>query len=164
MQDLLRVVIPAALALLGGLIAAFLAHRRWKHEQQKARTDSFAAAKRDAYKALWEKLEEVNPALRDDNRTNTFLFESLTEVNTLFLRSSLYLDAEDQPLINRYVEALHRWRTAIYTSGNEDVASAFARTWVTMPAEVDAEIDDSNRQVAELRATLLERVRKHMTA
>jgi RNase adaptor protein for sRNA GlmZ degradation len=162
MLDLLKVLIPAVLALLGAMVAALLAHKRWKHEQQSVKADPFASARRDAYKALWERLEEVNLALREDSKSNTFLFESLKEVNTLFLQNSLYLDAEDQALMNRYVEALHRWRGAIFTSGNEDVASAFARTWMSIPTEVDADIEKSNREVADLRAMLLERVRKQM--
>lgn len=163
MQDLLKVAIPAALALAGVLAAAILTHRRWKQELKKSKEDAYTTARREAYQALWARLEEVNLALRDDLRSNPSLFASLKDVNTLFLQNSLYLDDDDQVLINRYVEALHRWRSAIYASGDEDVASAFSRTWMSIPPEVDAEIGESNRQVTQLRAALLDRFRKNLT-
>lgn len=162
MQELLKDVVPALLALTGALVAAILAHRRWGKEPQRSAESAYEDAKRAAYKTLWDRLEEVNLALREDSGNNSSLFESLKQINTLFIRNSVYLDEADHALVVRYVEALHRWRSAVYTSGDEDVVSAFAKTWPGIPANLDTEIGQANRNAAELRATLLDRVRKHL--
>jgi hypothetical protein len=163
MQDLLKVVIPAVLALVGVLAGLVLAHRRWKHDEKRSNKGAYESARKDAYRELWSRLEEVNLALREHRSSNPLLFDSLKQINTFFLKNSLYLHETDQALVNNYVAALHRWRTAIYTLGNEDVQSAFSKTWIQMPASADAEIGEASRQVAEIRATILERIRKIVT-
>lgn len=163
MQDLLKVVIPAVLALAGVLAGVVLTHRRWKHDEKRSNQGAYDDAKKEAYRELWSRLEEVNLALREHRSSNPLLFDSLKQINTFFLKNSLYLHEADQALVNSYVAALHRWRSAIYTSGNEDVQSAFAKTWIEMPTAVDAEIGEASREVAEIRATILERIRKIVT-
>lgn len=162
MHDVVTIIVPGILALAGVLTAALLAHGRWRRERASANSDAYHNARREAYKVLWEKLEAINLSLREQRGRNPSLFAALKDVNTFFIRHSAYLEDEDQKLVNRYVEALHRWRSAIFTSGDEDVVSAFMKTWSTFPSSLDKEIGLVSRSVADLRGQVLARVRSQM--
>lgn len=164
MRDFLEKAGPALVGLAGTLLVALLGFYQWRKQQSAVRRADYTAAKSKAYEGLWNKLEEINLQLRDNRGANPMLYAQLKDANTFFLQHSLYLQADEQELINRYITALHRLRTAIYTSGDEDVAAAWEKTWTGVPPELDLEIGQASKQVDAIRQDILSRVKKVVSA
>ena len=139
-------------ALLGTLIVALVGFYQWKKQHSNPNRAANAAARREAYEGLWQRLEQINLDLREQRETNPELSQRLREINTYFISHSLHFDDADQLLINEYVAAMNLQRQKIFTAGDEDVASAFAATWTTIPPTLDAEINAASEQVRALRA------------
>ena len=51
-------------------------------------------------------------------------------------------------------------REKIFTAGDEDIESAFRRTWIEMPQTLNAEINAASEGVRVLRAKIKERVQR----
>ena len=60
----LATVIAAVVAVAGTIVSIVIAQRRWTRERREARFGKFEADQQDIYKELWDKIEEVNVALR----------------------------------------------------------------------------------------------------
>ena len=62
----LATVIAAAIALAGTLIGIIVGYRRWSRERTSERFRRFETDRQDIYKSLWDRVEEINAALRRD--------------------------------------------------------------------------------------------------
>jgi len=151
---------PALLGLAGTLLVALLGFYQWRRQQERSRREEYTASKRKAYEGLWNMLEEVNLQLRENKGNNPALHAQLKSANTFFLQHSLYLDESEQDLINKYIAALHRLRTAIYTSGDEDVTDVWRVTGSGIPTDLDRELGDAAKEVSLLREKIKSRVRE----
>lgn len=148
------------IAFAGTLIVALLGFYQWRRQYSNPNRAANAAGRREAYEGLWQKLEEINLALREQRDGNSGLLERLSEINKFFLAHSLYFEDRDQTLINNYIAALHVLRGRIYTSGSADAVSAFRATMDPSFFTVDKEIRDAAERVQELRTKLKKKVQQ----
>lgn len=151
-------------ALFGTLLVALIGFYQWRKQQQAPTRAIGAEARRKAYEGLWQMLEEINLMLRDERGGNPEIHALLRQMNQYFLRNSAYFDDADQKQLNDYLAALDRLRTAVYSSGDEDVEHAWARTWAQMPESLDLEVRAASQEVDRLRAAIKERVRRVVSA
>ena len=90
--------IAPGLALLGTLVAAALGFYQWRKQSANANRAANAAARREAYEGLWQRLEEINLDLRKSRDKVPSLTHDLSSINAYFLAHSLYFDDADQDL------------------------------------------------------------------
>jgi hypothetical protein len=83
------------MALFGTLAVGSLGFYQWKKQNSNANRTANAAAKREAYDGLWQRLEQINLDLRKTEEKRGNLLERLQGVNTYFLTHSLYF-ADDE--------------------------------------------------------------------
>jgi hypothetical protein len=88
------------------------------------------------------------------------LHAQLKSANTFFIQHSLYLEENEQKIINKYIEALLRLRSAVFTSGDDDIVHAWMKTWIQIPPNLEAEIESAAKEVATLRTEIKSRVTK----
>jgi hypothetical protein len=150
----------ALIALLGTLAVALLGFYQWRKQQENTKRAMAFEVHRKAYQDLWQKLEDINITLRGDQRTNPEIYSLIRGFNTWFLQNSLHFEDSDQQLFNDYVLALDRLRSAIYCSADDDVASAWTRTWASMPETVDASIRAASDEAKRLRQIIKTRVQR----
>ena len=138
--------ITPLIALAGTLVVALIGLYQWRRQRHDSRNSASFEARRKAYENLWLKLEEINIKLREE-ASNPTLFRLLRGVNTFFLQNSLWFEDREQKLINDYVAALDRLRTAVYDEGDEEVVHAWLRTWFEVPKDVAEEIRVASDEV-----------------
>ena len=148
------------IALAGTVAVALLAFYQWRKQNANPNRAANAAARREAYDSLWQKLEQINLDLREERENNPTLFQHLREINTYFISHSIHFEDKDQGIINEYIAAMSLLREKIYTSDDADVTSAFRRTWVGIPSTSDAELRSAAEQVKRLRAEVKSRVQR----
>ncbi len=148
------------IALAGTLIVALLGFYQWKRQYANPNRAANAAARREAYATLWQKLEEINLDLREQRAGNPGLFERLSEINKFFLAHSLYFEDRDQALINDCIAAMHVLREKIYASGSAEAVSAFRMTMNPSFPALEEEIREAVERVQELRARLKRKVQQ----
>ena len=85
---------------------------------------------------------------------------TLRGVNTFFLQNSLWFEDKEQKLINDYVTALDRLRTAVYDEGDEETVHAWGRTIIEVPEDEAEEIRVASDEVQRLRGQVKSMVRK----
>jgi len=147
------------IALAGTLAVALIGLYQWRRQRQDSRASAPLEARRRAYENLWLKLEEIHIKLREE-APNPTLFELLREVNTFFLQNSLWFEDKEQKVINEYVTALDRLRTAVYEEGDEETVHAWCRTWFEVPDDVAEEIRVASDEVLRLRDEAKSMVRR----
>jgi hypothetical protein len=148
------------IAFAGTVIVALLGFYQWRRQYSNPNRAANAAGRREAYEGLWQKLEEINLAIREQRDNNSRLLDRLGEINKFFLAHSLYFEDRDQTLINDYIAAMHVLRGRIYNSGSGDAVSAFRATMNPTFFIADEEIKDAAERVQELRATLKKNVQQ----
>lgn len=112
-------VVAAIIAFLGTAIGLIAAYRRWAKERESARFAKFAADQQEIYKTLWERVEEVNVALRRE-RVDANGFAGLTaDLNEFMLRNGVHLDGSDTRTVNRYLAAVKKFHEAVCAAGAE---------------------------------------------
>ena len=98
MNDMLKTVIPALIALAGTVMVAFIGYRQWKRQQDSSRQSEYRTQRQQTYKELWEKLEDVHVRLRTEV-VGGYEFSSLVrDVNSFILKRGLYLEKDDREL------------------------------------------------------------------
>lgn len=135
MRDLLKVGLPALIALLGTILTAFLGYRQWKKTQQASRQANFLQEKQQTYKALWEMVENVHVHLRTKEAEPKQFREMLTEVNSFILQKSIYLDPDIHQWTNEYLNCVRDLKAAVAASGNPAAQQDFAVTAIGLPAD-----------------------------
>jgi len=147
------------IALAGTLVVALIGLYQWRRQRHDSRNSASFEARREAYENLWLKLEEINIKLREE-ASNPTLFRLLRGVNTFFLQNSLWFEDKEQKLINDYVTALDRLRTAVYDEGDEETVHAWGRTIIEVPEDEAEEIRVASDEVQRLRGQVKSMVRK----
>jgi hypothetical protein len=156
-------ILPAAIGEISGLIVALLGFYQWRKQQERTRRTEFIAAKRNVCEGFWNTLEEINLRFRESTGSNPQLFEQIKSANVYFLKHSLYFEDEEQAPINKDIEALERFRAALYAPGNEDVASVWEQTCEEFPVELDKELTRLDGEVQGLRQAIKSKVLAVMT-
>src|SRR3982750_1927023 len=124
MSEVLKVAIPATIALIGTIITVFLSYRQWRRQQDASRSATYVTERQSAYKQLWLKLEEVHLKLRTDDVNETEFRALVLDVNSYILRNSLYLDDDDRELSNEYLRGLRRMKEIVRESNDQEAQIA----------------------------------------
>jgi hypothetical protein len=148
------------LALVGALVGATLGLYQWRKQYANPNRAANAAARREAYEGLWQKLEDINLGLRTRRDRNPKLFNELRDVNTYFIQHSLYFADEEQRSIDEYIRAMGRLREKVFASGDADVTSAFALTANPGFAARDQEILSAAEDVERLRKKIKKMIQR----
>lgn len=165
MNEALKSLLPAIVALIGTLVVALLGYRQWKRGQDSARSAEFRSEKQKVYKELWERIENIHVRLRtlsiDAQQFNSFL----TEVNSYVLRNELFLEKDLQRLVNDYLKKLREFTVLVTRSNSKSAISALEAT-----AEIPSEIVETLPALARVqseansfREQILARCRKALT-
>lgn len=159
MNEYLKIILPASIALIGTIITILVGYRQWKRQQVSSRSATFLAEKQSAYKALWEKLEEVHIKLRTEEVGISEFNGLLREVNSFVLKQSLYLEPQDHILSNQYLKTVHRLAEIVLASGDEEAQEEMALTGPGLPYETIKEIKSLFDEVDRIRNSIIERFR-----
>lgn len=160
MNDVLKVLIPATIALLGTILTIVIGYRQWKRQQDAP----FVSAKQSAYKGLFEKLEEAHIKLRTEEVDLNKFRDLVRDVNSYILRNSLYLDERDRTLSNTYLDALYRFKEIVMESGDEDTEQAMTDTRAipTKVSNIARELRDLAFDIEVTRQIIVKRCRAGM--
>lgn len=154
-------ILAAVIALVGTVLGLVVAYRRWAKERQSARFAKFEADQQDIYKALWDRVEVVNVALRRDRVDEKGFAQLVGDLNEFMLRNGAHLEDSDRRLVNHYVAAAKRFHEAVSKAG-ADAQVPYGETQ-DIPPEVSrriAALADAADQAKRLRDELRSKVRK----
>jgi hypothetical protein len=154
-------VIAALIALLGTVLGLFAGYRRWRKERETARFGRFEADRQDIYKALWQKVEDVNVALRRDRVDDGGFMQLVADLNEFMLRNGTHIEDSDIRLANRYVEAVKKFDSAVLAAGTESRVPYGATQEI--PTEIlqrELSIGTAESEATRLRTELRRNIRK----
>lgn len=161
MLDSTATVIAALIALVGTLAGLGLGYRRWSQERRARHSDKFEDERREIYKGLWDRVEEVNAALRRNRVDEAGFSELVSDLNEFMIRNGAHVDDPDQSLVNQYVAAVKRFDEVVAATESADVKVPYGKT-TTIPPDVLVKVKvlaDAQEQVNRLRTELLAKVR-----
>jgi hypothetical protein len=92
-----------AIASATTLIVAGLGYRQWLRGR---RSGHYQAEAERAYKEVWASLEDANLFVRRGDYTRDAFKERVRAANALIMQHGLYFEAEDRPLVTRYLNAI----------------------------------------------------------
>ena len=133
-MDLLKILIPAVLALAGTIAGIVFAQRRWSAERASAKSADFARERREAYKQLWALLEETHMKIRGALDLPQDWHGMLAALNAFILKADVYLEPDIHQLANDYVDGLRHLRETIDKYGSEVESIGFADSRAASPA------------------------------
>jgi hypothetical protein len=159
---MLKVILPALIALAGTLVVALIGYRQWRRQQTATREEDFRKQQKETYKELWNKLEDVHVKLRVEDVPKEDFRSMTREVNTYVLKNSLYLDKKDQELANDYLSQVRRFVEIVESSGVEAAMETLNDTGF-LTANVCRcvrELSYSQNEMEKVRDALIARYRK----
>jgi hypothetical protein len=128
-QELLLVVIPALIALVGTLLTLYIMSRQQRQQTQQEIRKPFTTDQQAAYKALWDELESVHILLRTDEAALKRYNDALAQVNAFLMKNALYLDDSDKTLANEYLASLKQMTEIV--NKYSDSLPQLARGWAS---------------------------------
>jgi hypothetical protein len=159
--DLLKVLLPAVVGLIGTLFGLWLGHRRWSAERQTSKRSGFDAKRHRAYVELWDMVESAHITIRTAQPTLPEIRELDKKINAFRMRNEPVLDSADLDLSNRYFNSVVTLSAAVAASGSKEMAERF-QTTATIPGSDVEELKDlveATEKVRAVRQELLDRVR-----
>jgi hypothetical protein len=135
----LRIVLPALIALIGTLVVAYLGYRQWRRQHALTRAGSLLIEKQTAYKSIWNKLEDVNVAVRAETFTKQQFREAVKSVNVELMKSGLLLEGDEQVVVHDYLGALQAFGEKLAEVDHEEYADEVEDVALTMGNRIDAE-------------------------
>jgi hypothetical protein len=159
MSDILKIVIPAIIALLGTVLTVFFGYRQWKRQQDAARYGTFLPERQKTYKELWEKLEDVHIRLRTENVNQDKFRKLVRNVNSYILKRSLYVEKDDHALANQYLSKVREFTEAVAKGGSKDAKRKMGDTEEVGPEVIQTvrDLERLRREVETIRGKILER-------
>ena len=157
----LATIVAAVIALIGTLAGLRVGYRRWSEERKAQRSEKFEAERRDIYKGLWDRVEEVNASLRRNRVDDVGFSELVADLNEFMIRNGAHLDDSDQHLVNLYVAAVKRFDEVVRAAASEDAKVPYGQT-MSIPPEVVSRLQalgEAQDRVSRLRNELLAKVR-----
>jgi len=164
-DDLLKVLVPAAIGLLGTVLGLWLGHRRWASELGMNKRRAFDFRRHQAYLQLWDIVESAHIKIRGSLPTPAEIAELDRQINAFRMRNDPFIDADDAALSNRYFNGIVRLAEEVADSGSKELAERFSQTGVFGPEEVGElnELANATSNLKELRDQLIGRVRVVLT-
>lgn len=164
MDDLLKVVLPAAMALFGTIFGLWLGQRRWSSELKMTKRRAFDAQRYTAYAELWKVLENAHIIIRTGRPEGDEVRKLDQEINSFRLRNAILLDTADSKLSNQYFNSILRLSKIIAESGSRELAQRFETTSAFEDSDI-ANIKGlvkANQDAEALREELILRIRAVM--
>jgi hypothetical protein len=164
MNDLLRVGLPALLALLGTAFGLWLGHWRWSSELRMTRRRAFDARRYAAYQDLWNILEDAHVAIRTGRPEPGEVYKLVQHINGFRLRNAIYIEPADSTLSNDYFDSIVQLSRALAYSGSGELEQDWGATREFGKSEIQG-IEDlvkANEKVGMLRDQLMGRIRAVM--
>jgi len=161
-NDILKNAVPALIALMGTGLAILIGYRQWKRQQDTTREGEFRSQKQQAYKELWEKLEDVHVRLRTEVVGNDDFRSLIRDVNSYILKRGLYLEKDDQRLANQYLSRVREFTNLAAASDSANAKQAISDT-AQIPSDVIRtvrELGNIQTEVNQIREEILVRYRK----
>lgn len=160
MLDSVATVIAAVIALAGTLIGIAVGYRRWSRERTAQRFARFETDRQDIYKSLWDRVEQINAALRRDRVDETGFTELVADLNEFIIRNGAHVDDADYELVNRYVAAVKKFDEFV-SRQDPEAQVPYGQTQVISPEVLNRvkELGEAQNRVLQLRNELRTRVR-----
>ncbi len=165
-NELLIVIVPALIALVGVLVTIYFNSRQQRQQSRREDSQAFTAEKRAAYKQLWEELEQTNVSLRTGKLSLDKYDQAVQQVNSFILKQALFLDAEDQRVANQYLEALRQLAGIVekYADQIPELQTDWASTQRDIPVKAlmqfHAEEQAAVSRLDELRNQIIDKCRQ----
>jgi hypothetical protein len=158
-QELLKIGMPAMVALVGTTITAVIGYRVWKRQQRISRCNALLDERAQAYKELWEKLEEIHVRLRGRQANSSQFSQMVRAVNTFAMKHGLHIDDQDQELATRYLDAVHDYCNIISESKDKDAIRDGFETSIMPPEVLDRvqRLGPAQEKVRTLRNQIIKR-------
>jgi hypothetical protein len=163
-DDLMRVLLPAAVGLLGTILGLWLGHWRWSSELRMTKRRAFDARRHAAYAELWNVVEGAHIVIRTARPDAKDVQKLEQEINVFCLRNAIVLDPADAKLSTGYFNAVVRLSNVIAESGSRELEERFAMSVSFASSEI-AHVQglvDATENAARLRDELSERIRAVM--
>jgi len=128
MTELLKVMVPAILALIGTLVTVLIGYKQWKRQQETTWQGKFQSDRQVAYQLLWELVTGVENNIRDSRVPDRARLDlRLMEVNRFILENSLHIDNADGTAAIQYLQDYYELGTL-----NQVASSGYVRqTWLS---------------------------------
>jgi hypothetical protein len=118
--ELVKVGLPATIALVGTIITAVFGYRQWKRQQRTPRHNALLDERAQAYKELWEKLEEIHVGVRGRQPKSAQFSQMIRDVNAFAMKHGLHIDDQDRELATQYLAAVYDYCIIISESKDKD--------------------------------------------
>lgn len=118
MESWLVSILVALVGLSGTLVGLYIGYRKWNYEKSREKRAEYVGARQQAYKHLWEKLENIHAVIRRGEFQEKELFDLRQEFNTHVLRTEIYLDEDDRVACNAYLDSVEVVNKGVKESSN----------------------------------------------
>ena len=159
-DELLKILVPAGLALIGVLAGLLVGYRRWLQERRDSQNEDYRKERREAYKELLEKLENIHVTVRRFSGSSSRISSLIADVNTHILKSAAYLEDDVRELANRYVESLKELDYIVRNSESEEVIEDWEST-APLPPSV-FEVARAEAKTEDIRGRIVDKVRQQL--
>ncbi len=132
MNDTVKTLAPALIALIGTIITAVLGYIQWKRQHKTERYLKINNDKRTAYKKLWGIVENAHIKIRDTKITQEDLSNLIKEIVFFSIENSLSIDESDGQLAIQYVESLFRLDNLVTKSNNKEIEQQWRQTNISL--------------------------------
>lgn len=157
--DLLKIGLPATIALVSTIITAVFGYRVWKRQQRASRHNALLDERAQAYKELWEKLEEVHVRLRGLQSKSQHFSKMVRDVNAFAMKHGLHIDEQDRALATQYLDAVHDYCSIVGESQDKHAKRDLYETEMISREVLDRDrrLDHAQEKVRTLRDQVIRR-------
>jgi hypothetical protein len=138
MSEILKIVLPSIIVLIGTIFASMLGYRQWKRQQK---LNFYIKEKREVYKEFWDKLENIHIKLRTEDVNQPEFDHLLQELNAFALKNNIFIDKLDQSLADYYLDNIYKFKNALKSSNNKKLQKDFHDTTILRPEDVGESSD-----------------------
>ena len=160
MNDIIP-IITAVIAFTGTVIGIVVGYRKWKKEKNAERYGQYEKEKQEAYKELWNQVEDFNIKVRIEEVDDSQFSQYLQNLNSFLLKGGLYIGETEKNLANNYVKAVLQFQKAVKNANNEAANVALGETSAIPPEVLKnvREIGDAQTLALKLREQLLGKIK-----
>ena len=160
MKDFIPIIV-AIIAFVGTIVGIFIGYRKWRGDRDSSRYGQFEVDKQQAYKGLWNRIEQYNIKVRVEEVTSEQFSDHLRELNSFMLRHGIYLDDDDRALANKYAEAVFDFQKTVRNSEVEDARIPLGSTQDIPDSAIQGakEIGEAQNVALKLRSEIRDKIR-----
>jgi hypothetical protein len=162
MDEYIKILIPAIIALLGTGLTVFIAFRQWKKQAEVTQRADYLKDKQIIYKELWEKFEDIHIKLRVESVNKSEFQKLVQDTNSFIRKKQLFLEEKDRELANKYLHSIRNF-TEIVRSSEDKEAKELMEITAALPISVLERVEkirNTYTEVEEVRMEINERFRK----